>query len=358
MSKQIGRRPCRPCRPSALFLATLASSVLWLDPHAARASDPVPIYRVSKTVTLGAPDRWDYVVFDPASRRVFIAHGDEVTVVSADDGAVAGHIRGLPGGPHGIAIAGSSGRGYTDDGKAGEAVSFDLRTLAVERHIKAAADADAVVFDPFSKHVFVVNGGTGTLTVIDPAADRALAEIAIQGGLEFAVADGRGNLYVNGAERQELVRVDTRGNSVTARWPLPECTKPHGLAIDPALQRLFVSCVNNVLVVVDAQSGKVVSTLPIGSGTDAAAFDPVRKLVFSSNGRDGTITVIREIDGQTYAAAGSIGTAVSARTMAIDPVSGRLYVAAAEVAPDQAPGSAHRAIVPGSLKLLFLDPVP
>ncbi len=341
-----------------LVLALLAGSALSLASVGASASDTSASYRVSKTVALGSPDRWDYVVFDPDSDRVFVAHGDEVTVVGGKDGTVIGHIRGLPGGSHGIAIAPSSGRGYTDDGKAGEAVSFDLRTLAVQKRIKASVDADAVAFDPVSQHIFVVNGDTGTLTVIDPVQDRAIAEIAIQGGLEYAVADGRGNLYVNGAERQELIRVETHGNSVAARWPLPDCTKPHGLAIDPALQRLFVSCLNNVLMVVDAQSGKVISTRPIGSGTDAAAFDPVRKLVFSSNGRDGTISVIHELDDQTYVAAGTISTAVSARTMAVDPASGRLYVAAADVAAGQAPGVAHPAIVPGSLKLLFLDPVP
>jgi DNA-binding beta-propeller fold protein YncE len=328
--------------------------------HAAStAAVTAPEYQVTHTVALGAPDRWDYVVFDPSSKRVFVAHGDEVTVVDGRKGDVLGHIKGFPGGTHGIAIVGAVGRGYTDDGQKGEAGAFDLSTLKVGKRVKAAEDADAMAFDEVSGHVFVINGDMGTITVIDPKEDKAVATITGGGKLEYAVPDGSGHLYVNGAGKKEVLSIDTRTNQVQARWPVPECTSPHGLAIDASTHRLFVSCVNNVLTVVNTDNGAVVAQLPIGSGTDAAAFDPKRKLIFSSNGRDGTLSIIQERDPQTFVSLGTVKTTVSARTMGIDPDTGRLYLAAADVeaTPTDAtkPGGRPK-IVPGSLKLLFLDP--
>jgi YVTN family beta-propeller protein len=326
------------------------------------AAQGAPFYRLTKSVALGAPDRWDYVVFDGATQRVYVAHGDGVSVVDARTGTVVGTVRGFGGGTHGVAIAAGAGRGYTDDGRAGEAGSFDLKSLQVQKRIPTAQGADAMLYDPYSKHVFVVNGDSGTLTVIDPKSDSAIGTVNVGGGLEYLVSDERGKVYVNGAERKEVVRIDTRTNLADARWSVPECTSPHGLAMDRLTQRIFVSCVNQVMVVVDARSGATIADVPIGSGTDAAAFDPQRKLIFSSNGKDGTISVIREKDANTFVAAGNIETRVSGRTMSVDPKSGRLFVAAAEIdknAPPPAPG-AHRPppVVPGSLQLLFLDPAP
>jgi YVTN family beta-propeller protein len=317
-----------------------------------------PAYTVAKTVALGAPDRWDYVTFDPQSHRAYVAHGDRVTVVDGLDGTVLGQIEGLPGGTHGIAIATAAGHGYTDDGRAGEAASFDLHTFKVDKRIKAAEDADAIAFDPVSTHVFVVNGDTGSLTVIDPKSNSAIATVDLGGKLEDAVSGGDGKLYVNGAGKSEIVRVDTRSNQVDARWPIPDCERPHGLAIDRNTHRLFSSCVNSVMVVVNAETGAMVAKLPIGRGTDAAAFDPKRHYAFSSNGVDGTLSVIYEKDAQTFASLGDVKTAVGARTMAIDPDTGRIYLVAADLesAADNAAPGTRRPVVPGSLKLLFLDP--
>jgi YVTN family beta-propeller protein len=315
-----------------------------------------PSYRVTKTVSLGAPDRWDYVVFDPSSQRVFIAHGDRVTVVDGHDGTLLGQVEGFPGGTHGIAISTATGKGYTDDGRTGVAGSFNLKTLKTGKTIRAAEDADGMVFDAATGHVFVVNGDSATLTVIDPQSDTAIATIDGGGKLEYAVADGDGKLYVNGAEKKEIVRIDTKTNQVDAHWSMPNCTSPHGLAMDATTHRLFSSCVNNVLVVVDTDSGATVATLPIGSGSDAAAFDPKRKLVFSSNGRDGTLSVIQEKDANTFVSLGDIKTAVTARTMAVDPATGRIYLAAGDIDPQAVAPNGRPRTVPGSLKLLFLDP--
>lgn len=329
-------------------------------------AEPAPRYEVVKTVPLGAPDRWDYVVFDPASRRVYVAHGDRVTVVNGRTGAIVGEVKGFPGGAHGIAIVSADARGYTDDGEAGEAGAFSLKTLKVEKRIKAQDDSDAIAFDPASGHVFVVNGDSGTLTVIDPRTDAAIATVEVGSKLEYPVAGG-GKLYVNGEAKREIFRVDTRSNRVDAQWPIPTCASPHGLAMDTVSRRLFSSCENNELVVVNADTGAVIATLPIGGGTDAAAFDPRRRLIFSSNGKDGTLSIIEERDPDTFVPLGTVKTALTARTMSLDPRTGRLYVVAADIdarALAAAQAMAARgdrprrglAIVPGSLKLLFLDP--
>lgn len=352
--------------PFAVFMCTLvvaASGAAATDAPA----QPIeaPAYRMTREIRLGAPDRWDYVVYDAPSHRVYVAHGDRVTVVDGRSGRILGQVAAFAGGTHGIAIVASAGYGYTDDGRAGEVGAFDLRTLQVRQRIKGEQHADSMAFDPASGHVFVIDGDSGDVTVIDPHRNALVATIAVGGGLETGTAGGNGTLYVNGAERKELVRIDTATNQVDARWPIPQCTSPHGLALDVAAHRAFVSCVNQVLTVVDTDNGRSVATLPIGSGTDAAAFDPVRKRVFSSNGRDGTISVILERDANTFVALATFPTVQSARTMAVDPQSGRLFVAAAEVdkAALQAPAEpgAHRRptpVVPGSLKLFFYDPSP
>jgi DNA-binding beta-propeller fold protein YncE len=315
---------------------------------------PAPVYTLTKAVPLGAPDRWDYVVFDRASHRVYVAHGDRVSVVDGHDGGLLGEVQGIPGGSHGIAISAVTGQGFTDDGKAGTVLAFDLKTFKVTHTIAAHTDADGLAFDKLTGHVFVIDGDTHMIDVIDPRTDKAIAVVDGGGGLEYAASDDRGHLYVNGAAKRDIVRVDTRTNTVDAHWPIPGCASPHGLAIDPAGHRLFTSCVNGLLTVINTDSGAVVATAPIGRGTDAAAFDPKRKRVFSSNGFDGTLSVIAETDANTFVPAATIPTALTGRTMAIDPDTGRVYIAAAEVNPNPPPGQPR--LKPGSLRLLFLDP--
>jgi DNA-binding beta-propeller fold protein YncE len=347
----------------AAFTAVLALGIA-RDVHPRGATSPAaPVinYKLAKSVPLGAPDRWDYVVFDAPSHRVYVAHGDRLTVVDGQSGNIVGQVEGLPGGTHGIAISHPTGLGYTDDGQAGQAASFNLETLKIVKRLKAQDDADAVTIDPTSGHVLVVNSEPGTLTVIDPRRDEVVATVDAGSKLEYVVAGENGKVYANGVAKRQIFRIDTKTNRVDATWPIPGCAAPHGLAIDTTAHRLFASCQNRELVVVNTDSGATVATLPIGRGTDAAAFDSTRKLIFSSNGIDGTISVIREVDANLFVPAGIIKTQSSARTMSVDSRSGRLYVAAADVdtnATARASGPAARRppLVPGSLKLLFLDP--
>jgi len=342
----------------SILLAGAALCALTLGATGAAAQTAAPAYAVTKTVALGAPDRWDYLTYDAPTHRVYVAHGDRLTVVDSQSGAVLGEVVGMPGGSHGIGLSG--GKGYTDDGKAGQVIVFDPATFKVLRQIPAKPDADGIAVDPTTGHVFVVDGDSAAITVIDPASDTVIATIDGGGGLEAPVAGPSGKLYVNGAEKKEILRVDTASNTVDARWPVPTCTSPHGIALDAADHRLFVSCVNQLMVVLNTDTGAVVASLPIGHGTDAAGFDPVRKLAFSSNG-DGTLSVIGQTGPDTYNVAETVTTQPTGRTTAIDPASGRIFVAAADIdtsAPETvSPNGWHRPkLAPGSLKLLIIDP--
>ena len=335
----------------------ISFSTLALSAGLAAAAPAAPSYTVVKTVSLGAPDRWDYVVFDPGSHRVFVAHGDKVAVVDGRSGKLLGEVAGMPGGTHGTGVSMANGRGYTDDGQAGEAVAFNLKTLKVEARIKADKDADAIAVDPKSGHVFIGEGDPNAITVIDPKSDKAVATIKVGEKLEYAVTSAAGHLYVNGEEKGDIVDIDTATNKVLAHWPMPGCMSPHGLAIDRTSLRLFSTCANGVGEVIDAHNGKVLASPPIGKGSDAAAFDPKRRLFFSSNGGDGTLTVIQEKADGSAGASATVKTALTGRTMGVDPDSGRLYIAAATRDPTSPP-TGRAKIVPGSLKLLFLDPAP
>ena len=325
---------------------------------AAAAPAPEVSYKITRSVPLGAPDGWDYLFFEPLSHRVYVAHGTEITVVDGRSGELVGRVTGITG-VNGVVALPQLQRGYTDSRGQKAAVAFDLGSLKVTHEIPADTDTDAVVYEPRTQRVFVMNGDGQDATVIDTVRDAAVTNIPLQGQPEFAAADGDGHLFVNITDKREIVRIDARSAKIEARWPIPACERPHGLAIDRASHRLFASCVNGVLLVVSADNGRVIASLPIGRGTDAAAFDPKRRLVFSSNA-DGTLSVIRELGPDRYVALGDLPTKPLARTMTLDPDSGRLYLVTADV--DELDPKAERLreryrIRPGTVQLLFLDPM-
>jgi YVTN family beta-propeller protein len=265
----------------------------------------------------------------------------------------------IPGGTHGIGIVPAVDRGYTDDGKAGVAWAFDLKTFKKVAEIKAQADADGIAYDRSSGHIFVIDGDAGNITVIDPKTNAVVGTIDGGGGLEFGVADGLGHFFVNGAEKGEILRIDTATDKIDANWHLADCQSPHGMAVDPRTHRIFSSCENKKLVVVNADTGAVVASLPIGTFSDAVAFDPVRKRIFSSN-FDGTVNVFAENGPDTYEAIATIPTKMSARTMTVDPKTGTLYLVAADMKVNEAAQPSdfrHRfTTVPGSTELLMFSP--
>ena len=339
------------------FLAPL--TLVLAIASASAAQTPAPAYTAAESIALGAGERWDYVTYDPVDHRAYVAHGDHVTVVDTEKRMTVGDIGTFPGGTHGIAIVHDAGIGYTDDAKAGEVIAFDLKTLQVMKKIKGDEDADGIVYDAPSRHVFVINGDSGTITVIDPRVNDAVATIRIGAGLEAAETDNKGKLFVDGVEQHDIIVIDTKTNVVAAHYPLDGCERPHGIAVDAQARRVFATCINKVMVVLDADSGKKIATLPIGASSDGAAFDPVRKLVLSSNG-EGTLSVIAEKDAAHFVAQADVATAKGARTIAIDPASGTVFLPAATIAKVDAPekprGRPRVSYAPGSLKLLVLAP--
>lgn len=343
----------------SLSLSLLAAAAFVPGALAAPAA-PVAAYTITKTVALGAPQRWDYLTYDAPSGRLYISHGDRVTVVDGRSGAILGAVEGLPGGTHGIVVV-PGGRGYTDDGQAGIAASFDPSTFKIIHRIKAEPDADGIFYDTSSGHVFVIEGDSRTLTAIDPKTDAVAATVDAGEPLEFGVSGDNGKAYVDGVDKGDIVRIDTRTNKADAHWPMPGCEHPHGLAIDKNTHRLFSTCANKVMEVINADTGAIVASLPIGSGTDAAAFDTTRKLAFSSN-RDGTLSIVAETSPDSFQALTPVTTEFGARTMAVDSQSGRIYLVTADFKanPNAAPTDVrHRyTVTPGSVRLLFLDPAP
>jgi YVTN family beta-propeller protein len=233
--------------------------------------------------------------------------------------------------------------------------------LKIIKTMPALLDADGMEFDPASGQVFVAGGDANAVLAIDTKTNEPVKSISLGGSPEFLVADGAGSLYLNINDKNEIVRIDTKTNTVSARWPVAPCDRPTGLALDPTSRRLFSSCENALMVVVDADHGKVVASLPIGKGTDAAAFDPRRKLAFSSN-RDGTLSVIQENDPNNFTALEPVKTEPGARTMAVDPVTGKIFLVTARVksaaVPKYAGGPPLYEFIPGTVKALYFVPTP
>jgi len=326
-----------------------------LTAAASISAAPAPTYALVKSVPLGAPDRWDYVVYDDQTDRVYVAHGDRLAVVDARSGDLVGEVEGIAGGTHGTAVSSTTHQGFTDDGRNGKAVAFDLGSLKIVREIPAQMDADAIAFDRATGHVFVIEGDPQSVTVIDPKTDAPVATIAAGEKLEYGEGDGRGSLYVAGVATGNLLKIDARTNRLVGRWHADGCTGPHGLAVDPRTSRVFMGCANSVMVVMDGRTGRLVASLPIGRGDDAVAYDPVRKRVFSSNGRDGTISVYQQEGADRYVALATVQSLVSGRTMSVDPRNGRLFVAAADVDAASTPNGRPK-VRPGTAKLLIFEP--
>lgn len=279
-----------------------------------------------KTFTGGGEGGWDYVTIDSPARRVYVAHATRVTVFDADRGTVIGEVADTPG-VHGVAVVPDRNLGFATNGKDGSISVFDLRTFKTVRKIKAGPKPDAILYDPASRKVFAFDNKSGEVTIVNPAdLSKPPVTLAVGGKLEFGVADGAGHVYVNVEDKSEVVAIDSRQGKVIAHWPLAGGEEPTGLAIDIAHRRLFSGCANQKMVVLDADSGKVLATLPIGLGVDGVAFDPRTGAAMSANGKDGTITAVREGPAGQFAVIQTVKTAKSARTIALDSKTGLTYL--------------------------------
>jgi YVTN family beta-propeller protein len=332
----------RPLLPALILFGSMA----------AFAQKP---YSVLAQWKIGGEGGWDYLTSDPAAHRLYVTHGPRVEVLDSDTGKVVGSITGLKG-THGVALDDSGKYGYVSDGGANAVVVFDRKSLATVASIPAGTNPDGIVFEPKTKTVWAFNGRSSNATVIDTDQQKAVATIALSGKPEFPVADGTGTVFVNIETRNEIVRFDAAAKTITATWPVANCDSPSGLAIDTAGRRLFAVCDGGKMAVVEANTGKTVANPAIGEGPDAARYDAKRKLAFSSNG-GGTLTII-DAGKPTYSVLQNLDTQKGARTMTLDWVTGRIYLATAEFGERPAPTAANPrprpAIVPGSFTILVV----
>jgi len=332
----------------ALSVAILLCAVAFSRVAAAPGSSG---YHVIKTVSVPGDEGWDYLLVDSDARRVYISHGSHVVVMNADTYAIEGDIPDTQG-VHGIAVAPALGRGFISAGRANTAVIFDLKTLKTIGTAKTDANPDAILYDPASKRVFTFNGRGKNATVINAADGSLVGAIPLGDKPEFAVADGKGAIFVNGEDTSNLIVLDSQNLKETHRWPLAPCKSPSGLAADLQTRRLFAVCDDKVSSVVDADSGKIVANPAICDGPDAAAFDPSSSYFFASCG-DGNLTVIHEDSPDKYTVVDNVPTKRSARTMGLDPKTHRIFLSSAEFEPP-APGERRGKMKPGSFAILVV----
>ncbi len=252
----------------------------------------------------------------------------KLEVLDVDSGEIVGKVPDTPG-VHGIAIAPDLGRGFISDGQSSMITVFDLKTLKTLQEVPTGKKPDAILFDPDTSRVFAFNGGSNNATVIEARDGKVAGTVDLGGGPEFATADGSGHVFNNLEDESMVVKINSRTLKVEQRWPTAPCTSPSSMAIDRAHRRLFIGCRNRVMAVMDADTGKVITTLPIGDHVDASAFDTDSKLIFNSNG-EGTVTVIRQESPDNYSVVENVKTVAKARTMALDPKTHRLFLSTAE----------------------------
>ena len=325
---------------------------------ASPANPQSPNYHLLKSVPLGAApgggEYFDYLTADAASRRVYVSHGTEVKVVDADSGAVLGSITGLKR-CHGIVLA--DGKGFITDGEDAKVFIFDPKSLKITGEIKTDKDSDSIIYDPASKRIFAFNGDPHSASVIDPAAGTVVKTLDMGGGPEFAVADGKGTVYNNIEDKNEVVSIDSHSLSIKSRWPVTPAGGPTALTMDRAHRRLFSAGRNpQFVVMMDADSGKVLQSLPISGGVDAAVFEDATSLLFVST-RDGVVHIIHEDSPDKLTEVQSLKTEFGAKTMALDTKTHNLYLSTAEFsAPAAGDKNARRRPTPGTFHLLIYAP--
>jgi YVTN family beta-propeller protein len=316
------------------------------------ASTALADYHVIGKIAIGGDGGWDYITIDSANRRAYIAHATKVAVIDLDNEKVVGEVADTQG-VHGVAFAPKLNHGYTSNGRTNDVTVFDLKTLAPIERIKTGENPDAILYDPHSHRVFTFNGRSNDSSVIDADTNKVVATIPLGGKPEYPVTDGKGHIWVNVEDTHEIAEIDTKAAKVIRKFTLEGCEDPSGLGFDSKAMHLFSVCANKVMAISDAKAGKMMTTAPIGQGADGAGFDA--GMAFSSNGGDGTLTIVSEKGGKFEAA--TIPTERGARTMAVDPKTHKIYLPTADFAA--APASADKKqgrprIVPGSFRLVVV----
>jgi len=338
-------------------------SVLWITAAVctltsnglAAGQDTESSYRLIKKIPIGGDGGWDYLAIDSRAKRCYISHQTHVVVFDTEKAKVIGDIENTPG-VHGITIVRRLNKGFISNGGDNSVTVFDPSTLKETDRIKVGEYPDAIMFDRPTNRIFVFNGRSKDCSVINVENNKVIGTIALGGKPEFAVSDRGGQVFVNIEDKSEIAAIDAEKMIVTKRWPLAPGEEPSGLAIDRRNKRLFSVCANGKMIISDYTTGKVIATPEIGKGSDAAAFDPRAGLAFSSNGQDGTLTVIKEETPDQFKVVETLTTSPLARTMALDMRTRLIYLAAAKPkAPAEGEVRGRRGnFEPGSFELLII----
>jgi len=285
-------------------------------------------YSVIKKIPIPGQGSWDYLTVDDGARRLYVSHGTQVEVLDLDSGAIVGKIENTLG-VHGIAVAAEIGRGFVSDGQSSTVTIFDLKTLKTIAEVPTGKKPDAIIYDPATSRVFAFNGGSNSATVIEAKDGKVAGTIDLGGGPEYAAADGKGYVYDNLEDESLVLKINSRTLKVEQRWPTAPCASPSSMAMDPANRRLFLGCRSRVMAVMNADSGQIITALPIGDHVDATAFDVETRLIFNSNG-EGTVTVIHQDSPDKYSMIETVKTLPRAKTSALDPKTHQLFLSTAE----------------------------
>ena len=316
-------------------------------------------YEFVAEIPIGGEGGWDILTIDSNAQRLYLSHATKVVVVDLSKNAVVGEIADTPG-VHGFLAVPEVQRGFSSNGKENKASVVDLKTLRTISKIETGESPDALVYDSKRGEVYIFNHRGNSVTIIDAKTSNVVATVSLGGGPEFAAIDSAADrVYVNIEDKSEVVAIDTTKHEVVAHWPLAPGEEPSGIAFDAAHHRLFSTCHNKMMTMLDTQSGKVVGTTAIGTGVDGAAFDDATQLVFASCG-EGVTNIVKEETPEKLRAVQTLKTERGARTMALDPKTHRIYLPTAQFQPPPSPSPGaspgRPSIVPNTLKLLVYGP--
>jgi DNA-binding beta-propeller fold protein YncE len=345
-------------RRPRLWGVLLAAAVSGAAASVTVAKDVPPAYHLVKEIPVAGDTGWDYLSVDAEARRLYVTHGTHIVVIDLDTNSIVGDIADTPG-VHGFAIAPELGKGFSSNGGEAKVSVVDLKSLATVTKVATDEGPDAVIYEPTHKEVYSFNGRAKSATIFSAVSGQVVASLKMPGKPEFPALDtAGGRVFVNIEDKNEVAVIDTGTHKIVNEWPIAPGEGPSGMAFDASHQRLFLGCDNHLMLMLDSNTGKAVGSVPIGAGVDANAFDEQLQLAFSSNG-DGTLTIAREERPDKLVVVQTLRTQTSGRTMALDPKTHRIYVAAAIFLPTEKNASVsshHRATVPGTFKVLVYGP--
>lgn len=342
-----------PFAPAVLLIAAM------LFTAQTPAADEAPSYHLVKDIPIPGDTGWDYLSIDAEARRLYVTHGTHIVVIDIDSNAIVGDIADTPG-VHGFAIAHQLGKGFSSNGAESKVSVVDLKNLTTQTKVDTAEGPDAILYEPGHEEVYAYAGKAHAVTIFSATSGQVVATLPLPGKPEFSTADSKaGRVFVNIEDKDEVVAIDTKTHRITNTWPIAPGESASGMAIDTTHHRLFLGCENHLMLMLDSITGKVIASVPIDAGVDANAFDPQMQLAFSSNGT-GTVTIAHEDSPSKLSVVQTLKTQASARTMALDPTTHRIYLAAATLQPEAAsrtPRPHQRpARVPGTFKVLVYAP--